>query len=57
MRELTEKELNAVSGGGRKTRSSITNTQTNVGFFIGSGNGYKAGANQTNIAINTIINH
>jgi bacteriocin-like protein len=54
IRELTEKEMSEVSGGGKKTRSSITNTQTNVGFFFGSGNGGKAGANQTNIAINTI---
>jgi bacteriocin-like protein len=56
MRELTEKELNAVSGGGRKTRSSITNTQKNVGVFICSGNGGFGGANQTNVAVNTIIN-
>ena len=55
MRELTETELNAVSGGGKhvNTGQIITNSQTNV--MIGSGNFSKGGAKQKNVAFNTII--
>jgi hypothetical protein len=53
-RELTELELKAVSGGGKKkvTGPIITNSQTNV--MIHSGNVSFGGAEQTNVAINTI---
>ena len=56
MRELTEMELNAVSGGKKKSVTIgpiITNSQTNV--MIGSGNFSKGGAKQKNVAFNTII--
>ena len=55
MRELTEMELNAVSGGKKNVATGpiITNSQTNV--MIGSGNFSKGGAKQKNVAFNTII--
>jgi bacteriocin-like protein len=54
IRELTETELNAVSGGGKhvNTGQIITNSQTNV--MIGSGNHSLGGAEQGNFAVNTI---